>query len=54
MPLVKVNMLKAETMETVTRKINENLSVAPEDIFIVIEEPPLDNWGMAGKQKSEG
>ena len=22
--------------------------------FIVIEEPPLDNWGMAGKQKSEG
>lgn len=45
---------KAKTIETVTRNISEKLSVAPEDIFIVIEEPPLDNWGMAGKQKSEG
>ena len=45
---------KAKTIETITKKINENLSVAREDIFIVIEEPPLDNWGMAGKQKSEG
>ena len=43
---------KNKAIETITGKINEELSVAPGDIFIVIEEPPLDNWGIAGKQKS--
>ncbi|MCR4649475.1 MAG: tautomerase family protein [Lachnospiraceae bacterium] len=43
---------KGKVIEKITGKINEKLSVAPEDVFIVIEEPPLDNWGMAGKQKS--
>ncbi len=43
---------KNKAIETITRKINEKLSVAPGDVFIVIDEPPLDNWGIAGKQKS--
>ena len=43
---------KKKAIETITEKISEKLSVVPGDIFIVIEEPPLDNWGMAGKQKS--
>lgn len=43
---------KGKVIEAVTGKINEKLLVAPEDVFIIIEEPPLDNWGMAGKQKS--
>ena len=43
---------KSRAIETITAKINEKLSIAPEDIFIVIEEPPLENWGMAGKQMS--
>lgn len=43
---------KGKAIEVITEKINEKLSVAKEDVFIVIEEPPLDNWGFAGKQKS--
>ena len=43
---------KNKAIETITAKISEKLSVAPGDIFIVIDEPPLDNWGIAGKQKS--
>jgi 4-oxalocrotonate tautomerase family enzyme len=43
---------KNKAIETITGKINEKLSIAPGDVFIVIEEPPLDNWGIAGKQKS--
>ena len=29
----------------------EKLGINPPDIFIVIIEPPLENWGMAGVQK---
>ena len=43
---------KGQAIETITEKIHEKLSVAREDIFIIIEEPPLDNWGFAGRQKS--
>ena len=44
---------KGKAIEVITEKINEKLSVAKEDVFIVIEEPPFDNWGFAGKQKSK-
>ena len=30
---------------------NSKLNIAPADIFILINEPPLENWGMAGVQK---
>ena len=31
-----------------------SLGIAPEDIFIVLHEPPLDNWGIrGGKPASE-
>ena len=43
---------KARVIESITSNINERLSVVPEDIFIVIEEPPLENWGIAGRQMS--
>jgi len=26
------------------------LGIAPEDVFIVLNEPPLDNWGLRGGQ----
>ncbi|WP_442855903.1 tautomerase family protein [Butyrivibrio sp. AC2005] len=26
-----------------------HLSVDPSDIFIIMNEPPLEKWGMAGK-----
>ena len=42
---------KKAAIEIITTKLVEALSIAPEDVFIIIAEPPLENWGMAGKQK---
>ena len=44
--------LKGKLIETVAGNLNRRLSVAPSDIFIVISEPPLENWGIGGKQKT--
>ena len=43
--------LKGKLIETVAGNLNRKLSVAPSDIFILISEPPLENWGIGGKQK---
>ena len=42
---------KKNAIEIITAKLGEALSIAPQDVFIIINEPPLENWGMAGKQK---
>ena len=42
---------KKAAIEIITAKLVAALSIAPEDVFIIITEPPLANWGMAGKQK---
>ncbi|MBR4781043.1 MAG: tautomerase family protein, partial [Lachnospiraceae bacterium] len=42
---------KKNAIEKITAKITERLSIAPTDIFIVFNEPPLENWGMCGRQK---
>ena len=42
---------KKAAIEIITTKLVAALSIAPEDVFIIITEPPLENWGMAGKQK---
>ena len=42
---------KKAAIEIITAKLVATLSIAPEDVFIIISEPPLENWGMAGKQK---
>ena len=42
---------KKSAIEIITSKLVKALSIAPEDVFIIINEPPLENWGMAGKQK---
>ena len=42
---------KKAAIEIITAKLVAALSIAPEDVFIIIAEPPLENWGMAGKQK---
>ncbi len=41
---------KKALIERVTAKLVERLSIAPTDIFIVIHEPPNENWGLGGKQ----
>lgn len=42
---------KKKAIELITAKLGERLSIAPSDIFIVMSEPPLENWGMGGYQK---
>ena len=42
---------KKAAIEIITAKLEASLSIAPEDVFIIISEPPFENWGMAGKQK---
>ena len=42
---------KKAAIEIITQKICDKLSLAATDIFIIINEPPLENWGMAGRQK---
>ena len=43
---------KKAAIEIITAKLVASLSIAPEDVFIIISEPPFENWGMAGKKKS--
>ncbi|GAA4766626.1 tautomerase family protein [Microbacterium gilvum] len=31
----------------------EELGIAPDDVFIIVHEPPLENWGIAGRSASE-
>ena len=42
---------KGRAIEAVTGNLNSRLSIDPSDVFIVINEPPLENWGIGGKQK---
>lgn len=45
-------MKRAAILE-ITRLLGERLSIAPNDIYIIINEPPLENWGLRGEQASE-
>jgi phenylpyruvate tautomerase PptA (4-oxalocrotonate tautomerase family) len=31
----------------------EQLGIAPSDVFIVLHEPPLENWGITGRAASD-
>ena len=42
---------KKALIETITGKISVKLSIKPTDIFIVINEPANENWGMGGNQR---
>lgn len=42
---------KGRVIEGITGKLNSRLSVDPGDVFITINEPPLENWGIGGNQK---
>ena len=42
---------KKAAIESITAKLGERLSIQPSDVFIVIHEPPLENWGLGGTQK---
>ncbi len=39
---------KRQLYSSIVKNLNDSLSVAGSDIFIVIHEPPLENWGIRG------
>ena len=41
---------KASAIQKITEKLQQKLAINPTDIFIVIHEPPFENWGMSGQQ----
>lgn len=45
--------IKKMIIEQITKLLGERLDILATDIFIVIHEPPFDNWGMGGKQLSD-
>jgi phenylpyruvate tautomerase PptA (4-oxalocrotonate tautomerase family) len=45
--------MKKDVVSEITRLLGERLQIEPPDVFIIINEPPLDNWGMRGVQASE-
>ena len=45
--------LKRKMIKEITHFLNERLSIQPTDVIIIINEPPLENWGCYGEQGSE-
>ena len=42
---------KGHAIKAITSRLVDSLGIAPTDVFIVINEPPLENRGMGGIQK---
>ena len=42
---------KSKIFEEIIKELNERLEIQPADVFIVLNEPPNENWGLAGKQR---
>ena len=42
---------KGDAIKAITSRLSNSLGIVPTDVFIVINEPPLENWGMGGVQK---
>lgn len=45
--------IKKCVIENITQLLWERLEIQATDIIIIMNEPPLDNWGCYGKQASE-
>ena len=42
---------KGAAIKAITSRLENSLGIDPTDVFIVINEPPFENWGMGGVQK---
>ena len=42
---------KEAAIRQITANLEDQLGIAPEDVFIIIQEPPNENWGLGGKQR---
>ena len=45
--------MKKKAISEITRLLEERLHISPQDVYIIINEPQLENWGLRGKQASE-
>lgn len=41
---------KATLFQQICNNLQNALAIAPEDVMILIHEPPFENWGLNGKQ----
>jgi len=53
--LIEITVFKGRSIEakrklysTIVKNLNESLEIAGSDVLIVINEPPLENWGIRG------
>ncbi|MEA4894788.1 MAG: tautomerase family protein [Oscillospiraceae bacterium] len=44
---------KTNVITDITRLLGERLSIPAGDIYIIINEPPLENWGLRGQSASD-
>lgn len=42
---------KARIYEETTKALGKNPGIAASDLFIVLHEPPDENWGLGGRQR---
>lgn len=42
---------KAKIYENIVNGLNKSLGIKPSDIFIILNEPKDENWGLAGIQR---
>lgn len=56
--IIEITMFQGRTqeqkkalIEKVTGNLVQALSIEPTDVFIVIQDPSDENWGMGGKQR---
>jgi 4-oxalocrotonate tautomerase family enzyme len=45
--------MKKTAISEITRLLGERLHIPPSDVLIIINEPPLENWGFRGIPASE-
>lgn len=44
---------KGKAIKAITSRLESSLGIAPTDVFIVIKEPPFENWGRGECRKGE-
>jgi len=42
---------KAAVFEHIVRELERSPGIRPQDVFIVLHEPPDENWGLCGRQR---
>ena len=56
--IIEITMFEGRTksqkkalIEGLTEDLNKRLNILPTDVFIIINEPPDENWGLGGRQR---